>query len=144
MHLYTAADTLKKSDQDLLAMAAAEAHLAFPEVKGHFVHGVVRRNEASQTCFIVPQKADSLYVETPWQGISACGDWVGFPHPAMNMERSVITAIAAANAIITAQGGEPYPIQPARPAEFGTRLVSGLVRVLRWIIGPLARLFRRK
>jgi carotenoid phi-ring synthase / carotenoid chi-ring synthase len=138
MHLYATPQMFTQSDHDLLALAVGETHRAWPELKGHLVHGEVRRNEATQPEFSIPRRDDSLYVETPWEGIGACGDWIGYPTPALNMERSVITAIAAANAVITAHGGEPFPIAPPRPPERLARVIGGLVRLMRKIVGPLA------
>jgi len=129
---------LTQSDQDLLALAVGEAHRAWPELKGHLLHSAVRRNEATQPEFTIPRREDSLYVETPWEGISACGDWIGYPTSALNMERSVVTGIAAANAVITAHGGEPFPIVPPRKPELLARVIGGMVRVMRKIIGPVA------
>ncbi len=144
MHLYATPDEFKQSDQDLLALAASEAHRAWPELKGRLVHGAVRRNEASQPEFVIPRRADSLYVETPWEGISACGDWIGYPTPALNMERSVITALAAANVVIATHGGEVYPIIPARRPEALAALMALAMRGLRKIVGPLVWAAARK
>jgi hypothetical protein len=140
MHLYATAETLKQSDRELLAMAVSEALRAFPELKGHFVHGVIRRNEASQPQFVIPTRADSLWVDTPWPGIYACGDWIGYPTPALNMERAVITGMAAANEIIRLHGKEPFPIIPPRRPEAFARGVALLVRLVRTLISPLSAL----
>jgi len=138
MHLYATPQTFKQTDQELLALAAGEAYRAWPELKGRIVHSSVRRNEASQPEFVIPRREDSLYVETPWEGISACGDWVGYPTRALNMERSVVTGMAAANAVISAHGGEPYPILADRQPELLARGIGGAVKAIRKIIGPLA------
>jgi carotenoid phi-ring synthase / carotenoid chi-ring synthase len=145
MHLYASAEGLAKADKALIAQAVGEAARAWPELKGHLVHGSIRRNEASQPQFVIPTHADSLWVETPWEGISACGDWIGCPSPALNMERSAISAILAANAVIAAHGGEPYTIIASRRPEPLAWALGGMVRTVRKVIGPVVwRLARRR
>jgi hypothetical protein len=134
MHLYAPESVLARPDPALLAMASAEAQRAFPEIRGHFVHGSVRRNEATQTAFRVPTK-DSLWVETPWDGITACGDWIGAETSALWMERCVITGIAAANHVIRAHGKEPFPIIAGRRPEAFARAMGALSWLLRKTIG---------
>jgi isorenieratene synthase len=134
-HLYGNDAALHPSDQALLALALNEAQRAFPQVRGHFVHGVVRRNAFSQTLFVVPT-ADSLHVETPWPNLLACGDWVGYPTPALWMERCCVTAIAAANQVLQANGCEPFPLIPPRRPELVARLLGGAVYWLRRLVGP--------
>ena len=119
---------------------------AFPRLKGHFVHGAVRNNLKTQTIFRVPTH-DSIHVQTPWTGVLACGDWIGYDTPAMWMERSVVTAIAAANVVLEANGAEPVPIIAPRPPEFLVRILGALIRGLRRVFGPVIvrgwRLLRR-
>lgn len=147
MHLYGGDDIQRQNDSALLALAVTEAQRAFPEMKGHFVHGVIRRNEATQTAFRVPTR-DSLWIDTPYAGIYACGDWTGADTSALWMERCVITGIEAANRVISAQGLQPYPIIPARPPEAFTRFVGLVARLLRRAIIPimfgLGRLSRKR
>ncbi len=138
MHLYAPEDLLDNADAYLLTLATTDILRAFPELRGHFVYGSVRRNEATQTRFRVPT-AESLQIETPWPGISACGDWVGYPNPAMWIERCCVTGIAAANHVLEGAGLEPFPIVPPRRPEVLARAIGRVVRGLRRALGPAAR-----
>jgi isorenieratene synthase len=146
MHLYATDKELSKPDALLLTLATTDIQHAFPELRGHFVYGTVRRNERTQTRFRVPTR-ESLHVETPWAGIHACGDWIGYPHPAMWIERCCVTGVAAANAVLHAEGREAFPIIAPRRPELLVRLIAGAIRVMRVIIGTpwmaIARLARR-
>lgn len=149
VHLYSSDDILHKSDELLLIEAAKEVQTAFPELRGHFVHGSLRRNNTTQTLFIVPTD-ESLHVQTPWENLFACGDWIGYPTPALWMERCVITAIAAANTILCKLGrdDEVYAIIPPRRPEWLARFLGALVLIGRRTLGRLilgtARLLRRR
>jgi isorenieratene synthase len=136
LHFYGPDVLFEQSDQNLLVVGVDEIQRAFPRLKGHFVHGVVRRNTRSQTLFRVPTE-DSLFVETPWPGILACGDWVGYDTPSLNMERSVVTAIVAANHVLRAHDAEPYPIIPPHQPELLARILAGIIRLFRRLLGPL-------
>lgn len=138
MHLYVTDEVLARSDQVLLTLATAEAFRAFPRLRGHFVYGTVRRNERTQTRFLVPTK-DSLHVETPWPNILACGDWIGYPSPAMWMERCCVTGIAAANHVLQANGVDPFEIIPPRKPEWLVRVLETIMRSVRWLLGPVIR-----
>jgi hypothetical protein len=115
-------------------------------MRGHFVHGVVRRNSQTQTQFAIPT-ADSLHVKTPWANLYACGDWIGYPTPSFWLERSTITGIAAANFVLSANGSDPYPILPPSRPERLVRILAILLRIFRKLLAPpfraLARLRRR-
>jgi len=137
VHLYASETILNKPNELLIIEATKEVYAAFPELRGHFIHGVLRRNNATQTQFVIPTKQDSLYVETPWAGVYACGDWIGYPTPSLWMERSTITAIAAANAVLQNLDAEPYPIIPPRPPEPLVRILGGGVRLGRRLLSPL-------
>lgn len=147
VHVYGPEKLVDQPDQNLLIIALNELQLAFPELRGHFVYGVVRRNSRTHTAFRVPT-ADSLHLETPWTAITACGDWIGYDTPAFWMERAVTTGIAAANRVLIGAGLTPFPlISPSSPEP----LVQGLgrvVRVIRWgfrpVIGGLRRLRRKQ
>jgi isorenieratene synthase len=136
VHLYGRGALLDQPDSALLVMVTAELQRIFPALRGHFVHGALRRNGRTQTLFSVPT-ADSLPVETPWPGVYACGDWVAHPHPSLNMERSVVTAVEAANGVLRAHGLEPYPILAPRRPEALAWVLGGLVRAGRWVVGPV-------
>jgi hypothetical protein len=134
-HLYGKGNLFDLADETLLIRVVSEVTLAFPSLRGHFVHGTVRRNSRTQTLFDVPTDR-SLAVETPWPGLYACGDWVAHLTPALNMERSVITAIDAANYILAAHNLPPQPILPPDPPEIMARVLSVLIHAGRWLLGP--------
>ncbi len=133
-HLYARDNVLEQPDKVLLIRVIDEVQRAFPELRGHFVHGDIRRNSRVHTAFRVPTK-DSLHVETPWPGIVACGDWIGYPSPAFWMERACVTGIAAANAVLAAKGLEPFRIIPPREPEGLARALGVVVRVFRRTVG---------
>lgn len=138
LHLYGSEAQMDESDKLLLIRAVDEVTRIFPELRGHYVHGAVRRNSRTHTQFRVPGD-DSLHVQTPYEGLYACGDWVGYPSPSLWMERACTTAIAAANAIIETQHGEPFLLHQPPPPELLVRALSGLVRGGRWLLTPLLR-----
>lgn len=140
-HLYATDDVLDQSDAVLTILATSEVQQAFPNLRGHFVYGAIRRNGLTQTQFIIPTK-DSLHVETPWPGILACGDWIAYPTPSFWMERCCITGIAAANHVLQAHQAEPFPIIPPRPPEPLARIIGGAVRAGRRLVTPIIRLAR--
>ncbi len=142
-HFYSPPEVFEQSDAMLLATATTEVQRAFPALRGHFAYGAIRRNGLSMTEFRVPT-ARSLHVETPWPGVFACGDWVGYPHPSLWMERSTVTGIASANAVLVRHGRDPWPIIPARTPEPLARWMGSLVRAGRRLFAPLVRRRRRK
>jgi isorenieratene synthase len=149
VHLYASDAILAKPDELLIIEATKEVYAAFPELRGHFIHGSLRRNNTTQTEFHIPTER-SLWVKTPWPTLHACGDWVGYPHPSFWMERCTVTGIAAANAVLAdLQGPQAlYPIIPARPPEWLARFLGGVVKAGRRLLGPpilaLARALRRR
>lgn len=136
VHLYAGRSLADQPDNNVLILAINEVQRAFPELKGNFVHGVVRRNSANHPCFRVPT-AQSLHVETPWERLFACGDWVGYPTPALWMERAVVTGIAAANGVLQAHHLPLIPIIPPRRPGVVVMLLAGLMLVLRRVLGPI-------
>lgn len=142
LHFYGKGDALDQPEKNLLILATSEIQKAFPEVRGAFIYGAVRSNSKVQTRFRIPT-AESLFVKTPWENIHACGDWIGYDTPSLWMERSVTTALAAANAVLAAYGHEPYPILQPPPPEIFVRALSALVRGGRWLAGrPVMALWR--
>lgn len=109
-HIYGPPDLLAQPDAALLAHALSEITRTWPELRGHVVHSVLRRNPATHTLLHAGRPEDHLGIETPWPGIFCCGDWVRDPHPAMFMERACVTGIKAANAVLRAQGLTPWPL----------------------------------
>jgi isorenieratene synthase len=146
LHLYARDSILEQADEVLIIRCVDEVLRAFPELRGSFVQGTIRRNSRVHTAFRVPTQ-ESLQVQTPWEGVYAAGDWIGHDTSSLWMERAVTTGIAAANQILSAHGGEPYPIlQPPAP-EWGARAVEGLARAIRltagWGLLRVARGLRR-
>ncbi|MBZ0297989.1 MAG: FAD-dependent oxidoreductase [Anaerolineae bacterium] len=134
VHLYTGKNILEQPDNVLLIQTLDEVQRAFPELRGHLIHHTIRRNSLNHSRFRVPTRS-SLWLETPWPGITACGDWIGYDTPSFWMERSVTTAIAAANRVLTAQGLEPFPLQNPPPAEPFARGLGAAVGAFRATIG---------
>ncbi|HVU11733.1 MAG TPA: FAD-dependent oxidoreductase [Phototrophicaceae bacterium] len=143
LHLYGSDAQNNEPDKLILIRAVDELQRAFPELRGHYVHGAVRRNSKSHTQFRVPTAA-SLHVNTPWEHLYACGDWIGYPTPSLWMERSCTTAIAAANMIIAARGGDPFPlVEPPKP-EALARGLQALVKGGRRLLSPPLRAANRR
>lgn len=147
VHIYNRDAVLNQPDQIVIISVMNELHRVFPNLRGHLVHAALRRNGYTQTQFVVPT-AKSLFVDTPWQNILACGDWIGYASPALWMERSIVTGIAAANRVLQANGADPFEIIAPRRPELLARLIGGSVYRLRKLFGPailgLARLLRGK
>jgi isorenieratene synthase len=143
VHFYATEEYLEQPDTLLLIKATTEVQRAFPELRGHFVHGAIRRSGRTQTQFLVPTE-HSLYVETPWPNVYACGDWIGYPTPALWMERCTITGMAAANGVLAAQGAELWPFIPPREPESLARVMGHGVRLGRRVFGPLLRAVRSR
>lgn len=136
MHFYPNRDLAAQSDSHFLILGLDEAQRAFPELRGQFVHGAVRRNLKTHPVFRIPRLADSLFVETPWPGVLACGDWIGAETPSLWMERSVVTAILAANRILEAAGQPPYPLIVPKQPEVTARVLGTILHLLRKVFGP--------
>lgn len=141
VHVYGTDNLLDLPDRNLLIMAVDEVQRAFPELKGHFVHGEVQRNSRTHTQFRIPTK-HSLRVNTPWQNIVACGDWIGYPSPTLWMERATVTGIAAANQVLEAMHLEVYPILSPNPPERFAAVLGMLVRGVRLALRPIIALLR--
>ncbi len=142
LHFYGDEDLLNQPNKHFLVIALNEVVRTFPELKGTFVHGSVRRNSKVHTAFEV-MTDDMLHVQTPWSHVYACGDWVGYPSPALWMERATTTGIAAANAILAAEARPPFEIfSPKRP-ELPVRVLGAGVRGIRGLLSPLVWAARR-
>ncbi len=109
-HIYGPPDLLAQPDAALLARALNEITRTWPEMRGHIIHSVLRRNPATHTLLYAGRPEEHLGVATPWPGVFCCGDWVRDPHPAMFMERACITGIKAANAILEAKELAQWPL----------------------------------
>ena len=142
LHFYAKGGFLDLPERNLLITAVNDVYYAFPELKGHYVHGNVRRNSGVHTQFRVPTD-DSLWVNTPWKDIYACGDWIGYDTPSFWMERATTTGIAAANHVIVRKGLEPYPLVSPQPAEPLARGIELIIRGVRKLLGrPIRSVYR--
>ena len=142
LHFYAKRQYLEMPDRNLLITAVNDVYYAFPKLKGHFIQGVIRRNSGVHTRFRV-QTNDSLWVDTPWENIYACGDWVGYDTPSFWMERATTTGIASANHVLENLSLEPYPLIKPQPAEPLARGIEQIIRGGRMIFGrPLRALYR--
>ncbi len=142
VHFYAPDSVLDQSDQVLSVMATSEIQRAFPELRGHFVHAAIRRNGKTQTQFLVPTRR-SLWVDTPWENVLACGDWIGCDLPALWMERCVVTGMEAANRVLAANHADPFPILPPREPEPLAKRMGAVVRSGRRVFSPVFRALRR-
>jgi carotenoid phi-ring synthase / carotenoid chi-ring synthase len=129
MHIYGPPEVLARPDATLLAQVITDVGRAFPELRGRPLRAVIQRNEATHTLFTVGAPGEQLAVETPWPGVSACGDWVYHPAPALFLERAATTGIAAANRVLERLGREPWPLLAHPEPE--------------WLAGRLARVMGR-
>jgi len=127
-HIYGPPDLIRQMDAALLAQAQTDVYRAWPELRGHLVHQVLRRNAAAHTLFKIGTTDDWLGTRTPWPGLSACGDWVRHPTPALFLERACVTGIDAANVVLEELGKPPWPIVPHDRPE--------------WLAGLLEKFFR--
>ena len=142
VHIYNR--TLLKQAEPFIKLAIRDEVLkAFPELSDHVVHIAYRSNGFHQTQFEVPQE-DSLWVDTPWPQIYACGDWVGYPTPSFWMERCVITAIASANRVLANYDKSAFDIIPPPKPELLVRIISGFMRILRWLFTPIIHQFAQR
>jgi len=141
-HIYGSESLLEQPDHNLLILSVDEVQRAFPELRGAFVHGSIRRNSRTHTRLEVPTWR-SLFVETPWPGISACGDWIGFETPSLWMERAATTGVAAANRILNDRGGPVYEIAVPPPPEITVRVLAALVGLVRLLLRPAISGMRR-
>ncbi len=143
LHFYATGDFLDLPERNLLITAVNEAYYAFPELKGHFLHGTIRRNSSVHTRFRIPTE-DSLWVDTAWENLYACGDWVGYDTSSFWMERATTTGIASANRVLEKAGLDPYPILSPQPPEPLARGLELLIRGGRNIVGkPIQSVYRR-
>ncbi|MCB9460242.1 MAG: FAD-dependent oxidoreductase [Anaerolineaceae bacterium] len=134
LHVYGPKDVLDLPDHNLMAACATDVARAWPNLKGQILHGTVRRNSGVQTRYRVPD-ARTLAVETPWEGVHACGDWVRYNTPSLWMEHSTTTGIAAANAVLSDLGREPYPVLYPPEPELLARVLGSIVRLGRRVLG---------
>jgi isorenieratene synthase len=109
-HIYGPPELLAQSDTVLLARAISDVQAAFPELRGHRIHQLIQRNLPTHTLFGVGPANRHLGIQTPWEGLFCCGDWVRHPTPALFLERAVVTGIEAANAVLETRGLSRWPL----------------------------------
>jgi len=135
MHIYGPPELLNQPDAALLAQVIVDTYRAFPEVRGHLLHSVLLRNDATHTLFSIGKPGEHLGIETPWPNLFACGDWVYHPIPALYLERATTTGIAAANALLTSLNMEPWPIlSHPEPEWLAGKMANGLRRVRHYMV----------
>jgi isorenieratene synthase len=135
LHLYAGDVVLERQpDNVLIIRCVDEVQRAFPSLKGQFLHGVIRRNSRVHTAFRVPT-AESLHLVTPWDGITACGDWIGYDTPSLWMERACTTGVAAANRVLESHGLDAYPVLQPHPPEALARAVGAFSKGVRLTLG---------
>lgn len=118
-HIYGPPQTLAEPDAALLSRAISDVQAAFPELRGHRIHGMLQRNPAAHTLFGVGPAEDHLGIHTPWQDLYCCGDWVRDPNPALFLERACVTGILAANAVLRSISLPTWPLlDHPRPEPF--------------------------
>jgi carotenoid phi-ring synthase / carotenoid chi-ring synthase len=131
VHLYGPPELLQEPDAVLLARGLSDLQKVWGTLRGQVIAQSIRRNPATHTLF--DSDGERLSVETPWQGLTACGDWVRYPHPSLYLERATVTGLAAANRILTGYGLEPFPVLPPTPPEPLARWMErGFRAVRRW------------
>ncbi len=134
VHIYGDDALLDQPDNHILAAAIDDVARAWPGLRAAYIHGTVRRNSKTHTAFRVPTD-DSLHVDTAWPGIFAAGDWIGYDHPSLWMERACTTGIAAANGVLAVHNLEPFSVLQPPPPERSARMLATIVRALRASVG---------
>jgi isorenieratene synthase len=134
-HIYGPPMVLEEPDTLLLTRTIADVQSIFPELRGHQIHQVLRRNQPTHTLPSVGPANRHLGIETPWPDLFCCGDWVRHPTPAFFMERACVTGIEAANAVLRSRDLMPWRLldypQPEPLAAFMERLMLRGRRSLR-------------
>ncbi len=138
-HIYGPPQVLAEPDAVLISRSISDVQAAFPELRGHRIHQVLQRNQATHTLFGLGPPGRHLGIETPWPGLYCCGDWVRYPNPALFLERACVTGIAAANTVLQARGLPPWPLLEHPKPEPFVGLIERLI-----VSGRRARRKRRK
>jgi isorenieratene synthase len=141
VHLYGEETLMNRDDHYLLILAVDEVQRAFPELRGHFIHGAIRRNSKNHTQFRVPTH-DSLWVDTAWDNLYMAGDWIGYDTPSLWMERATVTGIASANRVLQAYHKPLIDISYPPPPEGLARLFAMIVHIIRFIMRPILHIIR--
>ena len=129
-HVYGPPEVIEQPDVVLIAQMIADVRRAWPEL-GHPIHYTLRRNAATHTLFKIGAGDDRLGTRTPWPDITACGDWIRHPTPALFLERACVTGIDAANVALAALGKQPWPLIPHSKPELLAGLLEKAFRGIR-------------
>lgn len=138
-HVYGPPELLVGPDAVLLARGLLDIQRVWPDLRNTMIMQSIRRNPATHSLFSAGGSAKHLGVETPWDGIWACGDWVRYPHPALYMERATVTGMATANGILSKKNQAVWPIRQPDRSEL---LARGIERFLGWVRSR-ARAYKR-
>jgi hypothetical protein len=117
VHIYGPPELLEEPDAALIARSISDIQYAFPELRDHRIHQMIRRNDPTHTLFGVGPPGRHLGVETEWPGLYCCGDWVLHPTPAFFLERACVTGIEAANRVLDSCGIDPWLLLEYPPPE---------------------------
>ncbi|MBI4498498.1 MAG: NAD(P)-binding protein [Chloroflexi bacterium] len=127
-HIYSPPELLEQPDTALLALAVHDVLRAYPELRGTILASHLTRNPATHTLFQVGVTDRHLGVQTPWQGVWCCGDWIRHESPALFLERACVTGLAAANGVLAAHGLPACPLVPYAGPEPLARLLELVYR----------------
>jgi isorenieratene synthase len=128
VHIYGPPELLEEPDASLLARAISDIQSAFPELRGHRIYQTIQRNNATHTLFGLGPKERHLGIETPWENLFCCGDWVRHTCPALFMERAVATGILAANAVLRSRNLSEWKLVDYPQPEPFAVLIEKLIR----------------
>lgn len=116
-HIYGPPEVLAQPEAVLLAQAVVDVQQAWPELRGHLIGQHLQVNSATHTLPAVGPAERHLGTLTPWEGLFCAGDWVRHPSPAFFLERSCVTGMAAANAVLAVRGMSEWPLIDYLPPE---------------------------
>jgi len=129
IHVYGPPALLEEPDAALLARVITDVQSAFPELRDHRIHQMLRRNDPTHTLFGLGRAERHLGIETLWPDLFCCGDWVRHPSPAFFLERACVTGIEAANSVLKSRHLKTWPLLDYAPPE---PLVGLIERLMHW------------
>lgn len=89
-------------------------HRLYPETRAARPLDEVYLLRSDCPAFAPGSRASRPGIDTPYAGIYLAGDFVRMEQPSALMERAAVSGIAAANAILTAEGLPPEPVASIR------------------------------
>ncbi len=108
LHCYAVPEAM--TAEEVRAALLLEMTQFFPELDGCKVAHEHFQLQKNFTAFHVGQYASRPGVETGVPGLSCAGDWVKLPFPAMLLECSASSGLAAANTLLRAEGLQEEPL----------------------------------